>query len=190
MNARIYVDADEAWEYCLSSRDAGDDDIIRLAENEDYGITVYMSLYGVFPVVTVEADGCEILEEIIEDSSECEKKVQAIYNDYLTSNVIDILGDANDGEENKTLMEKLDKIDERELELDNAVWDLINVFVPNLFDIEEDPDEVYEDMKDHISEYLYKKHNISIYRPMFLEEEDGSDYYTNFPYSEMELEEV
>lgn len=189
MSAKIYVEAPDVWEHFKTHIGEARSGLICLAENEEYGITIYMTESGGFPLITVDADGDEILEEEIESNLECDSVVAEIYDNYLTSNVIDILIGVEEEENEYTIAEELDEIEERELELDDAVYGLLSTLVPNLHDISDDPDEVYEDVKDHICEYLYQKHGISIYRPMILEDEDGSDYFTDFPYPEMELDE-
>lgn len=182
---KIYVEAPDVWEHFQSHLVAAMDGLVCLAENDEFGVTIYMMEDSGLPLISVEVDGDVIIEEQIESEAECETDVAEIYDMYLTSSVINILIDG-DGEE--PIIEELDDIEVRELELDDAIYALVDTFVPNLSEITDDIDVVYEDLKDHICEYLYQEHDISVYRPMILEDEDGSDYYTEFPYPEMELD--
>ena len=42
-----------------------------------------------------------------------------------------------------------------------------------------------DDIKEHVLEYIARKHRLPIYRPMYLEGEDGKDFYSEYPYEEM-----
>ena len=80
-----------------------------------------------------------------------------------------------------------DAITEREDELDQAVMDfLATVLGEGFYDLDSDSNgEIVEDCKEHFLEYIARKFSISIYRPMYLEDEDGTDFYTDTPYENM-----
>ena len=82
-------------------------------------------------------------------------------------------------------------IAERELELDDAVSMLLDTVIEEdvaMF-LGPEADEICEDIKDHILEYLYRKHGISTRRPMVLEDtETGEDFFEEYPYEHMEFE--
>ena len=48
--------------------------------------------------------------------------------------------------------------------------------------------EIAQDVLDHICEYLYRKHDISSRRPMILEDENGEEFFEEFPYECMEFD--
>ena len=94
---------------------------------------------------------------------------------------------ANDEEE--SLLEQQDAIEEREMELDIAVSEFISaVLGGDAYLDSEDYDDIIEDCKDHFLEYLARKHGLDIFRPMVLEDEDGEDFYEEYPYECMEFD--
>ena len=82
-------------------------------------------------------------------------------------------------------------IAERELELDDAFTMLLDTLIEEdlgLF-FGAEADEILEDIKDHTLEYLYRKHGISVRRPMVLEDEEtNEDFFEEYPYDSMVFE--
>ena len=78
-------------------------------------------------------------------------------------------------------------IEEREDEItvlfQNLLFDLL-VDTAN----EDIINDIVEDVKEHTLEYIARKHGMPIYRPMYLEGEDGTDFYSEYPYEEMIFE--
>ena len=48
--------------------------------------------------------------------------------------------------------------------------------------------EVYDDLKEHFLEYMARKWGLVIHRPMFLEDENGEEFYEDYPYDCIEFE--
>lgn len=186
MAARIIVEAGDVWDYFKENKDKFGDSIETIAENEEYGIEILLSADDDLPLIMVVADNEELDEEAAVSANDCFRTVKDMYDKYLTSEVINILiGDS----EEYTAAEELEIIDERETEIDGAIYACLEELVPNMFDVVDDADDFCDDVKEHLCEYLYTKHGISIYRPMYLENEDGTDEFFEFPYPEMELDE-
>lgn len=80
-----------------------------------------------------------------------------------------------------------DLVEERENELDDALLDLVDVFCqednPNL-----NQDQL-DELKDIICSIFKKKYGASVYRPMLLEDENGREYMSNFPYEDLDIDE-
>ncbi len=93
-----------------------------------------------------------------------------------------------EGQEDMRITDEMESIDDRELDLDVAICELIKSIVPTAIEEVDNVDDFYEDLKEHICEYLYTTHGVSIYRPMYLEDEDGIEHYVEFPYPEMDLD--
>lgn len=78
-----------------------------------------------------------------------------------------------------------EEIEMRETELNAAVSDMLEVFLVGSED-EAPFDDGYQEMtdflKEWICEWLYRKCDISVYRPMYLENENGEYDYEEFPY--------
>ncbi len=186
MAARIIVEASDVWDYFMEHKSDLVSSIRMIAENQEYGIEIFLTKDDDLPLITVTADDDEIWSEAVVSRNDCASTVKEIYDTYLSQEVMNVLMGENDGH---TAAEEMEEIDEREMELDDAIYGCLMAIAPNLFDIADDPDELCEDLKDHICEYLYTQHGISVYRPMYLETEDGTDEFVEFPYPEMELEE-
>ena len=74
----------------------------------------------------------------------------------------------------------------REEELDSLIWDFVmGVFGGDTYTDFDCTGEVLDDLKDHFLEYMYRKHGFDIYRPMVLEDEDGTEFFEEYPYEHM-----
>lgn len=197
MAQKIILQPDEVWDYFVEHEEECDQCMFEIASCSEYGTTVYLSrsFKGV-GCISVEADDQEIYNEEIIDAEDAQKVVQKVYDDYLTDKVIEILSDF-EPQENDTLQDQEDEIEMREGELDNLIWD----FVIGVLGGETNPDdfsecfaefdytgEILDDLKDHFLEYMYRKHGFNIYRPMVLEDEDGTEFFEEFPYEYMEFD--
>lgn len=190
MATNIIVEASDVWGFFMNHKEKLESQMKMIAENPTYGVEVYLTGSDGLATITVLADDEEVYEEQADNYMDCRTVVNEIYDTYLTSNALNALADAwlDKNDEGLDAAEEADVIEEREIELDEAVYGLMEAFVPNLFDVEDDPDEVYEGLKDCICEYLYKRHGISVYRPMYLEDDDGSDVFTEYPYPEIDFD--
>lgn len=186
MAARIIVDHGDVWDYFNEHIDELCGAMKMIADNSQYGIEIYLTETGNLPTIMASSDGEEIEEESCVSANDCAKTVKEFYDKYLSDSVVNILMGVS---EDHTASEELELIDERECEIDDAMYTLLDTLVPGLFDFANDPDELCEELKDHICEYLYQNHNISVYRPMYLECEDGAEEFSEYPYPEMELDE-
>lgn len=180
----IAVEPDKVWTYFKENIENFSTDMRVIARNPSYGIEICITkAAGEFPTIFVLADDEEIDEETCVSQNDCTITVKKFYDKYLSDNIVNALMSDDDS---LTEEEESDKIDDRELELDDALYEFLQTLIPNLFDVINDVDELCDDLKDSICEYLYKKYGISVYRPMFLECEDGTEEFTEYPYPEME----
>ena len=175
---KIILHPEEVWIYFIEHEDDLNNSMILIAENTNYGIEIYLTASNGLPCIMVTADDEEIEEFEVADCDECLEIAQQVYDCYLTSSKW--IGELED--ERETM------ISDREEELEEAIYDMLLTLVPDLFDII-DPhiiDDLCADMIDHICEYLYKVHDISVYRPMYLDNNGTEEFYKN-PYPEMVL---
>lgn len=185
MPARIKVRASDVWDYAIDHEKELRNSFTVIADNLDYGIEVFLTiLEDDNPYITVCADDNEIYSEEVFTPGDCDSTIEEIYDRFLTDCVVDFFTELDNNEVN----EQFDMIEERELDLNEAVLAMFTTFADNFVDLVDDVDKVVDDMKDYVAEYLYEKHGLSIYRPMFLEDEDGNEEFTEFPYPELELE--
>ena len=187
--AQIIIEPKKLWDYVQKHKSSLGATMFEIAKNEQYGISIYLSETEQHcPCITVEADDSEVYSERIVSETDAEKTCSKIYDEYLTDKVVDILTEIAEDEE-ESLLEQQDAIEEREMELDIAVSEFISaVLGGDAYLDSEDYDDIIEDCKDHFLEYLARKHGLDIFRPMVLEDEDGEEFYEEFPYDCMEFD--
>ena len=176
---KIDVESSEIWDYSLEHEDELSRNQHLMAENDDYGMEVWLTMANGSPELIVECDGNEIYREDIFNEKDAKRTADRIYDDYLSIKAIETMTDSED----KTVYIE----DESEEEIDAAVRDLVNIVSDTgCYNL---TDEAVDDLKEHFLEYMHRKFGISIYRPMYLEDADtGEDYFTEYPYDDMVFE--
>lgn len=195
---RIEVEPSEIWEYSLEHEDELLTKQHLMAQNDDYGMEIWLTMVSGSTELIVECDGSEVYREDILNERDAKKTADRLYEDYLSIKAIETLTDSEDNtvyvedtsEEDDSEEEYDDDqmlIDEREEEIDSAVRELVNIVSDTgCYNL---TDEAVDDLKEHFLEYMHRKWGISIYRPMYLEDADTSeDYFTEYPYDDMVFE--
>ena len=193
--AQIYVDASDIWDLFQKEKKLLEDHERKIAECPEYGTEIYLTGENGYPCIVVYADDDMVYTEICVSPADCKSVAQSIYNDYLTEKVLqkyldELDEEESDGCDDDQLAGRLVDIEDREADLDMAVFDFVNTALDRLC-IEEymdESDEMCADVKDHFLEYLARKWGLPIYRPMYLVEEDGAEFYTEYPYECMEFD--
>lgn len=182
---KITVNASDVWNYFQEHKEELEGTEHIIAENEEYGVEISLSAEHDLPCFIVTADGYQYAEERAVSASDCKETVEMLYKYYLTESFVD-------GERcEESRLDQEDEIAERELELDDAFTMLLDTLIEGDLGLYfgEEVDDILEDIKDHTIEYLYRKHGISIRRPMVLEdEENGEDFFEEYPYGSMVFE--
>lgn len=179
----------EIWSYFQKHKQEIEKNEYIIAENEEYGVTVWLTSEEGFPCLIVTADGYQYAEITAVSEKDCEEKAEKIYDDYLTEKFIE-----KSEEDEYTYLEQQDMIYEREAELDEAVILFIDIVLEKDAGLAlgidgEKLDDLYEDVKDHFLEYLARKYEFPIRRPMVLEDdESGEDFFVEYPYEHMVYE--
>lgn len=183
----IIIEPRGLWDYLQEQDKKGQLDGImyEIAKNDEYGMSVYVSKDDKCRYcITVEADDTEVYSDFIyEDDAEeiCSK----VYDDYLTDRVIEIIT----GLEEDSALAQIDEIEMREEELTEDVTSFImDVLGGDTYFDGVDFDEIVDDCKEHFLEYMARKHGLAVYRPMVLEDENGEDFFEEYPYECMEFE--
>lgn len=186
MTKRIILEPSEVWDYCVQHAEslAGSSKLI--ADNIMSGAQVYLSLFGDIPTIFACVDSEEVDEEPIRDEEDCKETVEMFYDRYLDDFIDEAIVDSVSG---TTRDDEEMLIDEREIEISDTIADMVEALVPNIYDMEDDMGEICEELADLICEFLYRNHGISVYRPMYLECEDGGEEFCKHPYEEMEFDE-
>ena len=183
----IMIDSSELWDYCEENKDTLLTTQHMIAENPDYGMSVWITCESGSPEIIVESDEVEIYREEILNEKDAKRTADRIYEEYLSIKAIETVTEAEDDgtvyvddedEDNQVL------INEREDDLDAAVMEFVNIVSDTgCYNIK---DEVLDDLKEHFLEYMHKTWGIGIYRPMYLEDVDtGEEYFTEYPYEDM-----
>lgn len=180
----IIVEAADVWDYHQKNKSKLGTTMEIIADNTDFGVVIYLSSDDGLPVVTVMADEYICYEEEIVSHKACQHIVQTIYDHYLTTEFFE---DENESINSYTssMLYIEDMIEEREQELDDAIVSLISTAIGDECYAAPNFDELCEDVKDHILEYIARKHGFAVRRPMFLEDEDGNDFFEEYPYEHM-----
>lgn len=183
MSEEIILKPNEVWKYAMDHFAWLKNDSFVIGENKESGIEITLSAEDEYPVIVVTSDDEEVDYQVVKSSADCEATVSEIYDTWLSSNVAASALAKNEIDKES----ERENIDQRENELDEAIDWLLSEIAPDYMDQVEDLEDVFSDMKDMICEYLYTKCGISVYRPMYLENENGVDEYYDFPYPEMDI---
>ena len=185
------LEPEEVWDYAMEHIDELIGVQTEIACHKDYGVEIYLTATNIYSLkVIVEADQVEVYEEKIINDVDCCKTIEKVYDNYLTSNALELLGgeivvqkSQSEEEENE------ENIEERENELDSCVYEFVESVLGfnSTYDIGDFP-EVLDDLKEHFLEYMARKHSIPIYRPMYLEDEEGEEFYEEYPYECIEFD--
>ena len=193
MGKIITVDASLVWRYYVENSIILASKMLVIARNDEYGVKIYITTDSEYrPIILVTADDSTVYEENV-TKNDCERTVSKIYDSYLTNKAIENLdpsinADDDDGEEYDEETDIEEIIEHREDELDMAISDMFCVIFgddPILDTIE---DKVLEDVKEHILNYLYLRHGLEIYRPMYVDYGNGEEEFEEYPYEHLDIE--
>lgn len=181
----VFLSPDKVWSYYIEHRSELVNSDKLIAENREYGIDIVISgfMQG-YCTILVSADDSPVYEEDVNCARDCEAMVRMLYDNYLSIDALDLL-DAKDIEEFNSLEEK-EEISVREADLDDAVWALVEAAIDRSKIFDQD---LCDDLKEHFLEYMWKKHKLQIYRPMYLVDENNEQFFEEYPYECMVFDE-
>lgn len=201
----IRVEPEDIYEYVHKALKSGipikkdaiasaGDFVVTVSTREDIIIFEALERYDVEDFSTVDLWICD------ETWPECDirQQVEEIYDEYIycepsstkfhTKSDEEDEDDEDDEEDDEEIRRFI--MDDRESELYDATCELMEVFLGDgmsCYFAESELDNVITDLMEHISEYLYRKHGISIFRPMVLKDKDG-EWIEDYPYEHIEYE--
>lgn len=208
---RVIVEASRVWGIFQSKKDSSKDgtfEAVELAENAPLGVIIYLNKgmhEGKFlPKIDVFVDFDLLYTEMAISPGDCECTVRRIYSEYLPENkLLEKLIEDSD-QSAQTVIDMKDvrgfytdddleemEIEEREADLDDCVEEFLSSVLESGFRKNVDKDEadnIIQDCKEHFLEYLARKHGLTIRRPMILEDEDGEEFFEEYPYEVMIFE--
>lgn len=184
----IIIEPHGLWDYLVEQDRIGQLDNIMydIAHNEEYGTVVYVTKddKGRY-CISVEADDIEVYSDYVYNKDDAEETCKKVYDDYLTDRVIEIIMEMQE----ESALDQMDEIEVREEELTDITMQFImEVLGGDTYFDGADLDEIVDDCKEHFLEYMARKHDLQIYRPMVLEDEDGEDFFEEYPYDCMVFE--
>lgn len=189
-NSSVTIEAKDVWAYFNRHKTELIKMMHQIARNEDCEVDIFITEKSGTPCVVVTHADYELYQERCLNPDDCYRTIQRVYNEYLDDSVINkIMQFYVDDDEEKDLEElsKLeieDMISERETELDEAIVDFLTIVLEGYIDEEStDLDDICDDLKEHFLEYIARKHDLPIRRPMYIEFEDGSEECEEYPYS-------
>jgi len=186
MAALIHYEPTEIWDIFQCDKEKLRNTMKEIAENPDFDVTIFLTETDrgtqMFPNIVVYMEGDQLYEEAAVNEGDCIQTVRKIYFEYLTEDrIINNVIASSDKNADDTDHDIQDDIDKREDELDDAVFN----FLTNIL---EEADEIYDDFKEHALEYLARKWDLKIFRPMILEDENGEEFLEEYPYDVMEYD--
>lgn len=175
----IILEPSEVWDYFENNVGELHSSYHLIASNDEYGAEIYITVnsYGEAQIIA-ELDGDRMETTTVFNAEECEKVCRSVYDDYLTpsavSSATQVEYDEGDMENEENLIEI------RESELDDAVYDFLMVALDGEY--QEDMDAIIETAKEHFLEFIAREMKLPVYRPMHLADEDGEEFFSEYPY--------
>ena len=187
MSKIIVLQPHEVWMQHLRSI-AEPSSMLEIASCVEYGISVYLCQdeQGC-PSIAVEADGGMVFAEDIFTADDCQRTVEKVYDTYLTDKAVGALQDFYGLCGDISQLDQEDAIAQQEEELDTLVYEFVIGVLGGVVYIDNNGmDAILSDIKEHFLEYMARKHNLPIFRPMMLEDDEGM-FYEEYPYECMDF---
>ena len=189
----IIIQSHDIWDYCIDHEEELKNVSHIVATNKDYGVEVLVSVEDdETPYVSVQVDDEEIYGKYMTNRVQAHDIMSEIYEKYLyraLETMSGLIGEEKESDDDDEELDEEEEIREREKNLDDAILYLYSEVTGDdtIFPGKE-LENVLNDLKEHFLEYMARKHNLEVYRPMFLYKEDGEKYFTEYPYEEIIFE--
>lgn len=190
----IIVQPEDVWSLFQREQWVLRTQLKKIAENPEFSVVVYLTVEQGMAQIVVYVDDNEFFSEMCVSESDCTRTVRKVYENYLTSRIMnELFGEEYEGEQNEEEYSRYKietEIDDRENELNIAVSDFLSTVLDGISieDITDEADLIYDDIKEHFLEYLARKWDLPIRRPMYLEDESGEEFFEEYPYECMEFD--
>lgn len=170
----IIIPAEDVWDFASENYQKLLGSAVLIAENDNFGISVYITLEpndDLYVIVAEDAE--ELAHECLYNRYTCEDIIQEIYEGFVYQDTA-----CNEAEEfGPTHRDIVSDIEEREWEIHDAARKFLKVVCDQEF-----YDYEVEEIVDCILELLVEEYDAEIYRPMILTDENGEEYITDYPY--------
>lgn len=162
----IIVQPHEVWHFFMANKDVIEECPELLASNDETGVDIYITAEDDLPYIYVNDEDNQLCEEAITDEEDCNAIMEYIYEEFLGDDPISVYDDI---------------IAEREDELSTAVDDFLRVALLDL----PVTTAIVEACKESLLEKLAEEYAAHIYRPMWLEDDDGNEEFFEYPYTKL-----
>lgn len=193
----VYISPDKVWAYFVSHKTELKCGEKLIADNPEYGIEIFIAGFlPSFCTILVTADDTPVYEEDADNEMDCESIIRMLYDNYLSPGAISILDDFDGISDDETCTKELtekeveaEEIEVREGELDDAVLTFLETTLDMPIPYGEKTETLIADLKEHFLEYMWRKHSLPIYRPMYLVDENNEQFFEEYPYECMVFDE-
>lgn len=199
MAVDVFVPADCVWGFFHSKLEQMKKEMVAIAENKETGYTIYLTEGSGFPVLSVcKGDAPPEYEELTPTQEDCLEAVKRLYVRFLLPTTVEY--DSAPKEEVDDCYDD-DLYELREMEmfqrdaiLQAAMSDLLDVVLyyddPNASTLADLGADFIEEVLSTFLQYLADDHGFEVYRPMYVESEDGCETYSEFPYNDFIIAET
>lgn len=196
MGVEIRVQHDKTWEFFFENRQKLHNKMLLLASNaeiEGTTTSIYMSEEDGFPQFVVFVDDEPVYMTEVCNKKQCVQEAKDLYDQYIydlyndddPDDILDQFGSAAPAAESDEEIENERSICYSEDALDQAFGGLLETIAEQDYYQRPDADKISDDIKELVCEYLYRKYGISVYRPMYLEDENNKEFFVEHPYEHM-----
>lgn len=176
-----HIPAEEVWDIFQYQIRRMPDEPLLVGESDTTDVSIAVFNDDGIPYVIVYRDDEEVFGENAFSKTDLESVISHAWEVFFKASEEKEMIDS--WEEEREAVEQFEEIEYREDELDIAVMEFLDVVMDGEAPpFNEESAKMYADIKEHFLEYVYKKHGLSPRRPMFLEDENGEDFYTEYPY--------
>ena len=180
-SVKVYVNPNGVWDYFTENKNSLREKTVIIACNEDTGNEICLTCESNFPTVEVFVDNtmCEKYQGI--NALDIRSETTRLYAEYL------LAPKRTEKKKKLSTEEQINrKINERDEELLNAFREFLSVVWidrPEFFFDGIEESEIQEILDETLDNIGYD-HGISIYRPCYMEGDDGEEFFTPYPYDE------
>lgn len=191
---RINVEANKIWDLFQKEKARLEKDLMEIAEDIERGVVIYLTSVGESgeerPDIIMYVYDEPMFEEPCIDAADCEEVAKTMYQWAAVKPAAVVDDELEEDEEEDEEEAQEEEIEMREEDLDYALYDFINLTIDESmgdFDSARKK-KFFQDCKEHFLEYMYRKWDVTIYRPMYLVDENGVESYEEYPYELLDYE--
>lgn len=200
MGVVVHLKSSDAWSFFQKNKVRLGKEMVVIAENTDTDHTICLEEEQGLPLVSVYRADKRLCEEGAVSEKDCEDTVKGVYFKYLFPVKV-VVADLpakgkNEVEEDDGLLEEdispeqmiEDEIYLREDSLEFAVTDFLEVLLScsGPEQIKKLYGDIIQDFLDRVCTVLAEDFLISVYRPTWIDDDEGNPQYVEYPYLDVD----